>query len=88
MWTLFEKMSGLGLRTIGIQHLAWLSGERNWWSPVGGAPDWPEDYYGRNLPPAAVAAIDDEFAKVRRYWMCSVGATGFGCKYVDRSWVT
>ena len=29
-----------------------------------GAPDWPEDYYGKNLPPAAVAAIADEFEKV------------------------
>ena len=27
-----------------------------------GAPDWPEDCYGKNLPPAAVNAVADEFA--------------------------
>jgi alkylation response protein AidB-like acyl-CoA dehydrogenase len=28
-----------------------------------GAPDWPEDCYGKNLPPAAVNAVADEFAE-------------------------
>ncbi len=27
-----------------------------------GAPDWPEEFYGKNLPPAAVNAIAEEFA--------------------------
>jgi alkylation response protein AidB-like acyl-CoA dehydrogenase len=29
-----------------------------------GMPDWPEEYFGKDLPPAAVSAINQEFAEI------------------------
>ena len=29
-----------------------------------GMPDWPVDYFGKDLPPASVAAIAEEFAAI------------------------
>jgi len=38
-----------------------------------GAPDWPEAYFGRDLPPAAMAVIAEEFAAIG-----AVGAAKMG----------
>lgn len=74
------------IETIRTEARAWLADNWNpnlslidWRTKLvnsgWGAPDWPEEFFGKNLPPAAVSAIAEEFAAIG-----AIGAANSGVR--------